>query len=153
MSVFEELLSKDGKLVYKTKGSSMRPMLRENRDLVVIVPPVSRLLKFDVAFYRRGEQYVLHRVIGSEDGYYRIRGDNTFSAERVPDKDVIGVLTSFRRKGKTHAVTEPGYRFYARFWNAIYPLRALWFRVKRCLKSAAKKFGLLPFLKKPDERK
>ena len=130
------------------KNLQMRPMLRENRDLVVIVPPVSRLQKFDVAFYRRGEQYVLHRVIGSEDGYYRIRGDNTFSAERVPDKDVIGVLTSFRRKGKTHAVTEPGYRFYARFWNAIYPLRWLWHQFRRGLIRLARKLGVLPLLKR-----
>ena len=36
MSTFEEILEKDGKLVYKTKGVSMNPMLYQNRDLVVI---------------------------------------------------------------------------------------------------------------------
>lgn len=145
---FEDLLQKDGRLVYKTKGTSMEPMLRQNRDLVIIEVPSSRLNKYDVALYRRGEQYVLHRVIGVADGYYRIRGDNTYAVERIPFENVIGVLKSFNRKGKTHVVTERGYRFYARFWNAIYPLRALRIRVRRLLIAAARKLGILPFLKK-----
>ena len=33
---FEDILARDGKLVYKTRGVSMEPMLRQNRDLVVI---------------------------------------------------------------------------------------------------------------------
>ncbi len=64
MSTFEEILEKDGKLVYKTKGVSMNPMLYQNRDLVVIEVPKGRLKKYDVALYKRGKSYVLHRVIG-----------------------------------------------------------------------------------------
>ncbi len=153
MTRFEDLLQKDGKLVYKTKGTSMKPMLRQNRDLVIIEVPSSRLQKYDVALYRRGESYVLHRVIGVESDHYRIRGDNTYAVERVPFGNVIGVLTSFNRKGKTHAVTELGYRFYARFWNAIYPLRALLRRIRRLLITVARKLGLLPLLKKMLRRK
>ena len=153
MTRFEDLLQKDGKLVYKTKGTSMKPMLRQNRDLVIIEAPSSRLQKYDVALYRRGESYVLHRVIGVESDHYRIRGDNTYAVERVPFGNVIGVLTSFNRKGKTHAVTERGYRFYARFWNAIYPLRALLRRIRRLLITVARKLGLLPLLKKMLRRK
>ena len=56
-TTFEEILSQDGKLVYKVKGVSMLPMLRQNRDLVVIAPPQGRLQKYDVALYRRGSAY------------------------------------------------------------------------------------------------
>ena len=35
----------------------MLPMLRQNRDLVVIAPPQGRLQKYDVALYRRGSAY------------------------------------------------------------------------------------------------
>ncbi len=148
MTRFEDLLKKDGRLVYKTKGTSMEPMLRQNRDLVIIEVPLSCLQKYDVALYKRGESYVLHRVIGVEDGYYRIRGDNTYAVEHIPFEHVIGILTGFNRKGKQHVVTERGYRFYARFWNAIYPLRALWRKLRTVLVKAAKKLGLLPMLKK-----
>ena len=148
MTRFEDLLAKDGRLVYKTKGTSMEPMLRQDRDLVIIEVPSFRLRKYDVALYKRDEKYVLHRVIGVKDDHYRIRGDNTYATERVPFGAVIGVLTAFNRKGKMHRVSERGYRFYARFWNAIYPLRLARFRVRRFLIGIAKKLGILPFLKK-----
>ena len=38
-STFEEILKKDGRLVYKTRGVSMLPMLHQNRDIAVIMPP------------------------------------------------------------------------------------------------------------------
>ena len=34
----EALLRRDGVLVYKTRGVSMRPLFKENRDLVTIRP-------------------------------------------------------------------------------------------------------------------
>ncbi len=150
---FEDLLARDGRLIYKTKGVSMEPMLRQNRDLVQIEPPAGRLRRFDVALYRRGERDVLHRVIRVKDGYYLIRGDNTFALERVPDAAVIGVLKGFQRKGKMHTVTERGYRCYVSVWNAIYPLRALWSYGVRLLKRIARKTGLTPVLKKLLKRK
>ena len=153
MTRFEDLLQKEGRLVYKTKGTSMEPMLRQNRDLVIIEIPSARLQKYDVALYRCGEKYILHRVIGVEDEYYNIRGDNTYSIEQVPFDAVIGVLKSFNRKGKLHDVSERSYRFYVRFWNAIYPLRALWKRVRQLLIKAARKLGLIPILKKVLRRK
>lgn len=124
-STFEQILAHDGRLVYKTKGISMLPMLHQNRDIVVIERTTERLEPYDVALYRRGPQYVLHRVMEVREKDYVIRGDNTYSLETgITDADVLGVLTSFVRKGKPHSVTEPGYLRYVRFWCAIYPVRA-----------------------------
>ena len=145
---FEELLRRDGRLVYKTRGVSMEPMLRQNRDLVIIQAPVSRLKKYDVALYKRGKDYVLHRVIGVGDGHYLIRGDNTYAVETVPDSAVIGVLTGFQRKGKQVSADNRGYRLYARFWHGIYPLRRASLRFRRVAVRAARKLGVLPLLKK-----
>ena len=153
MSSFEEILARDGVLAYKTKGRSMEPMLRQNRDLVVVRPPVSRLRKYDVAFYKRGEKHLLHRVVKVEKDCYLIRGDNTHALEVVPDDAVIGVLTSFQRKGKSRDVTNRGYRLYARVWNAVYPLRYARYRAVKLMKATAKKLGLAPFLKKVFRRK
>ena len=139
---FEEILARDGVLVYKTSGVSMKPMLRQNRDLVTVRTPSSRLKRFDVALYRRGGDYVLHRVIKVRDGHYLIRGDNTFKLENVPDDAVIGVLTDFVRKGKEHGVTERGYRAYVRVWNLIYPFRALFARLRGIAGRAARKLGI-----------
>ena len=52
-SRFEELLQRDGVLIYKTRGVSMRPMLKQDRDLVIIRPVEGRLKKYDIPLYRR----------------------------------------------------------------------------------------------------
>lgn len=148
MTTFEEILSRDGRLVYKTRGVSMQPMLYQNRDIVVIETFEGRLKPYDVAFYRRGSQYVLHRILSLGDGVYYIRGDNTYTIETVPEKNVLGVLTSFVRNGRQHQVTEPGYRFYSRFWHRIYPLRVFRMRLRSRLKKLLARLGLLEPLKK-----
>ena len=147
-ATFEDLLARDGKLVYKTCGVSMEPMLRQDRDLVVIQVPASRLKKFDVALYRRGGNYVLHRVIRVESDHYLIRGDNTYAFESVPDQAVIGVLSSFQRKGRQISAESRGYRLYVRFWNAIYPLRIFSFRFRRFAVRVARRLGILPTLRR-----
>lgn len=101
----------------------MKPMLYVNRDLVIISVPQGRLQPYDVALYRRGSAYVLHRVIQVREKDYLIRGDNTYRLEVVPDSAVIGVLTGFKRKGKDYSVQDPAYRRYVRVWCAIYPAR------------------------------
>ena len=124
MSSFEEILARDGRLVYKTRGTSMLPMLHQNRDVVVISVPEEPIKKYDVALYKRGKAYVFHRVIDVKEWGYIIRGDNTYELEKVPEKAVIGVLTGFTRKGKTYSTDNPIYLCYARLWCLIYPLRA-----------------------------
>ena len=125
MSSFEDLLAQDGRLVYKTRGRSMEPMLRQDRDLVIIRPPAGRLRRYDTALYRRGGNYVLHRVIRDCGDHYLIRGDNTYRLETVPDAAVIGVLTAFVRKGKTISADALCYRLYARLWCALFPVRSI----------------------------
>ena len=147
-AAFEELLDRDGYFVYRTRGVSMEPMLRQNRDLVTVRVPVSRLKKYDVALYKRGKAYVLHRVVAVKDGYYLIRGDNTYALETVPDGAVIGVLESFQRKGKQIGAKNRGYQLYVRVWNAIYPLRVLRIRARRMAVKAARKLGVLPLIRK-----
>ena len=142
MSTFEEILKKDGQLVYKTRGVSMLPMLHQNRDIVVIVPPEGRLKKYDVALYKRGSSYILHRIIGIQDEEYLIRGDNTYRMEFVPPELMIGVLTGFVRNGKSYTVEDTGYQIYCRFWNAIYPLRKLLFRMRAIAGKSARMLGL-----------
>ncbi len=139
---FEEALARNGKLVYKVKGVSMLPMLRQNQDLVVIVPPVGRLKKYDVALYRRGKAYVLHRVIRVKQNGYLIRGDNTYALEDVPDAAVLGVLTDFTRNGKPYSVDSAAYRRYVRFWHAVYPARRLAVKGWGWLKRVTKKMGI-----------
>lgn len=122
----EARLAEDGYYVSTTVGVSMKPMLRNRRDRVVILPVGDTpLQKWDLPLYRAPDgKYLLHRIIGiREDGIYIVRGDNTYQREYVPHEAILGVMTEFYR-GKRHILaTNKNYRRYAAFWNAIYPLR------------------------------
>ena len=124
----EERLAKDGYYVSTTVGVSMRPMLRNRRDRVVILPVGKEpLKKWDLPLYRTPDgKYLLHRIIGvREDGVYLVRGDNTYRIEAVPHDAIVGVMSEFYR-GERHILADSKpYRRYAAFWNAIYPLRRL----------------------------
>ena len=124
---FEQTLQTQGVLFYRIEGVSMQPMLRQKRDAVVVRPPQGRVQKYDVALYRRDSgKYVLHRVVRVLPDGYVIRGDNCFSDETdVTDREIIGVLTAFVRKGKERKASSPLYRLYARMWVGLYPLRRL----------------------------
>ena len=133
-STLEEILARDGRLVYTIKGTSMEPMLRQDRDLVMISVPASHLKKYDVALYKTGGRYYLHRVIRVQAGHYLIRGDNTYHLERVPFDAVLGVLTDFRHKDRQISANAPAYRLYARVWNLLYPLRHFLIRCRRLIR-------------------
>ena len=121
----EQQIAENGFYISTTVGVSMRPMLRNRRDRVIIrSTDGGRLSKWDLPLYKRPDgKYVLHRVIEVRDGYYVIRGDNTYAKEHVPDDWIVGVMTEFYRGERHVLATNRGYRRYAAFWQAVYPLR------------------------------
>ena len=140
-SSFEEILARDGRLVYTNVGDSMLPFIREHEDLLVIERPKGRLKKYDVPLYRRDSgQWVLHRVIQVKDDGYVICGDNRWRKEYgITDRHVYGVLTAVIRDGREMKVNAPRYRLAVAAWCALYPLRAAWLRGRRCWKRLWKK--------------
>ena len=123
----ETELREHGVYASVTTGTSMQPLFKTHRDMIIVKSITEPLVKYDVALYRGATgKYILHRVVGVRDDVYLIRGDNTFTLERVPKDRVIGVLTEFNRKGKRHSVNDMGYCIYSRLWNFIYPIRFLW---------------------------
>ena len=146
-SAIEEELAKTGKLIYSNHGGSMLPLIKEGRDLVVIVtPPSGRLKKYDVPLYKRGDsrKYVLHRIIRVIDDGYVIRGDNCYFKELdVKDDDIIGVLSCVIRKGgREVSVDSFGYKLYSRVWCLIYPLRFCYAKVRAFGGRVMRKIGL-----------
>ena len=135
MTSFEEELEKSGKLIYTNVGVSMRPLIKQDRDLLVIEKPNGRLKKYDCPLYKRPNgQYVLHRVVKVCDDGYVILGDNCLRKEYgIKEEQIIGVLTSLVRKGKEVDFNSFGYRFYSRFWYAVYPVRVIFMRARSLL--------------------
>ena len=114
-----------------TAGCSMRPMLREHKDIVVIRKLTREPKRGDVLLYRRNDcdKLVLHRLIRvKKDGSMVIRGDNnTFTEYDVKRQDIVGILCRFFRGGKHIDCNAGGlYRLYC-FWILnSYHLRRSW---------------------------
>lgn len=125
-TTFEEILARDGQLVYTNVGDSMLPLIRQGRDLLVIKPKTGRLKKYDIPLYRRDSgQYVLHRILKVRPDDYVICGDNRWSREYgITDRHVVGVLTAIIRDGKEIPMTDWRLRAYAHLWCDLFPLRA-----------------------------
>ena len=127
MITLEEQLDRSGVIIHTNKGTSMLPLLRENRDLMVIRKKgTADLHKYDAVLYLRDNgEYVLHRIIKVNSDSYRVIGDNCINGEDVHDDQVLGVLEEIVRNGKTIKVTDKGYQVFVRVWWLIYPIRVL----------------------------
>lgn len=128
-----EALETKGEAMTLTAGISMRPMLRQGRDIVIIEPVRRKLKKNDVPVYKRPthDKFVMHRILKVTDNGYIIRGDNLYHKEYdIKDEHIVGVLKAFYREGKYYdCATSKKYKVYI-FLNRIsYPLRYLWGKV------------------------
>ena len=141
---FEEELKKNGKLIFTNKGVSMMPLIRADRDILVIEAcDPGEVNKLDAVLFVRyrndKKSYILHRVLRvNPDGTFWIVGDNCFSGDIVRGCDIIGKLTQIKRDGRTISVTDKRYLRYVHLWCDFYPVRFLILRIKhftlRCLR-------------------
>lgn len=131
-TTFAQELERTGHLIYTNKGVSMMPLLRQDRDLMILKKAEpGKLRKLDaVLFIRPNGQYVLHRILEEKDGVYWIVGDNCVSGEYVKEEQIIGVLTGVVRDGKTIDVEDPWYQRYVHLWCDHYRVRFAVLRVR-----------------------
>ncbi len=126
----DELLQISEEVHVLTSGISMRPMLREHKDIAVIERVNRKLQRNDVPLYRRAgcDKLVLHRILKVTDNGYVIRGDNLFYKEYdVTDEDIVGVLKAFYREGKYYdCATSKIYHIYIFLNRLSFPFRYLW---------------------------
>lgn len=146
----ESVIEEKGEVMTSTAGSSMYPMLRHKRDMVVIEKVNRKLKKYDVPLYRlKSGKLVLHRILKVTDKGYVIRGDNLMNKEyNITDENIIGVLKAFYRGGKYYnCETNKKYKLYI-FLNQIsFPIRYAWKGLIRPILGKLKRF-LLKKLKK-----
>ncbi len=140
---FEEILARDGRLIYRNAGDSMKPMIREGRDLLVIRPANGKLKRLDIPLYRRGNgAYVLHRVIWIRKDGYVLCGDNRYRPEYgIKGSQVIGVLTAVVRDGREEAAGSFKWRLFGFAWTLLFPVRALAGKSRTALRRLGKRPG------------
>ena len=85
-------------------GSSMRPLIRPEKDTVTIMPLVRDPMIGDIVLFRRSDgKNIAHRVCKIFPGGIQTWGDNCLFPD-APKKleDVFGLIVSIERSGKTY---------------------------------------------------
>lgn len=126
----------DQKGIYSglTSGTSMEPLIHNQRDTIIVVKPHGRLKKYDIPVYlTKSGKYIMHRVVKVCSDHYVIVGDNLLTKEYVTDDMIVGVLRGFYKNGKTYIDLETNrlYKLYSRIWVALLPVRPLYCYFKR----------------------
>ena len=122
----EDIISEEGIYVSTVSGYSMSPMLKDRQDTVAVAAFKGDLKKYDVALYRVGDKYILHRVVKVLEDEYIICGDNCVALERVPKCAVIGKLCEAWSGEKKIDLDSPKYLSYCRRRvSGIYPRKVL----------------------------
>ena len=131
-SKFEDLIAKDGYLIYRIKGDSMMPLIDQRRDLVTIKAVEGPCRRYDIVLYKRDSgQYVLHRILRKRKEDYVICGDNRWQLEYgITDKHILGVMTTLVRDGKPIQLSGWRYWLYVHLWCDLFLVRAgiLWLK-------------------------
>lgn len=123
-------LEQGGQAQLTVTGSSMLPMLRGQRDKVILIPGQAK--KNDVALYRRDcGKYILHRIVGQKDDMLVCAGDNQWETELIRPDQVIAVVDSWYYKGKLKTKESFGYKLYVGFWVGLLPARRPVLAVRR----------------------
>ena len=146
MSPLEKEIASGKPTITLTVGNSMEPLVFNKSSRVVIIKADKGLKKNDLPMYKRPSgQFVMHRIIKLDKDFYYTRGDNRTGLEKVPKEWVQGVVTEIYRKDKHFLVTNKRYQCYVAIWNLIYPIRWIFYKIKRMtckiLKDAYKENG------------
>ncbi len=141
-NLLENQLEKDGYIITPIKGASMRPLLKEGRDRVVIKKVKNIIRKGDVILYvRPNGTYVLHRVLGVNAKFLELCGDNQTIVERgVKHSAVLGVLDGVYRNNKYINLNKSlRYKFYKLFWGNNRSFRLFTIKLKKLAKKILRK--------------
>lgn len=118
-SVIREVLESGGEFRMYPHGTSMRPLLRQGIDSVVLEKMKRAPKKNDILFYQRQDgSYILHRVWEVTDTGLTIVGDNQRMLEYgVTEEQIIGYVTRIYRGEKEINCDGLWYRMYLWLWQ------------------------------------
>lgn len=127
-----EILSTSRKIILMTKGNSMLPFIRGEKDSVLLEKP-DNISVGDIVLANIGtkenHKYVLHRVFSIDSDKITLMGDGNYAQKEYCSKsDLSGKVTSIiRPNGKEIAVTR------GQLWRKLLPVRPYLLKAYRIL--------------------
>ena len=96
---FEDVLNKDGELIFTNVGYSMYPLIKQREDILTIVKS-NTYKKGDIVLYKSNvDHYVLHRILKIKKDKIILAGDyNYFKDKPITHNQILGLLTLIKKK-------------------------------------------------------
>ena len=137
MEEIRQLISQGKTVTITVKGNSMNPFMVHMRDQMTLGPWKDEDLRegtVALVLDSRGT-HLIHRIIKREKDRVILMGDgNVGLREDAEVKDVLGLMLSVKRKGRTYQTEGLTWRLYSWLWMALTPLRrwplGLWRRLR-----------------------
>ncbi|MDO5443282.1 MAG: S24/S26 family peptidase [Bacteroidia bacterium] len=119
------LLSEGREVIVPTKGSSMLPFIRGERDSVVLLQKLTFEPGDIVLALVDKDRYVLHRIWSVDQDAVTLMGDgNLCGKEQCSTSDISGTVTHIvKPDGHRISVETQKFRRRSRIWRKLLPLR------------------------------
>lgn len=131
----EEMLAEGRSVQIRIKGHSMRPLLREGKDLVLLQRcDASELQPGHIVLFRCGSRHILHRIQRRDGERFTLAGDgNHRIREHCTPSDIVGcAVRVIRPSGRSVRCDSLRWRLQSRLWLMLpegvrrFLLRASW---------------------------
>ena len=136
MEEIRALISEGRTVELTAKGYSMNPFIMHLRDIIILGPWKDEDIRKGAVVLVKDTKghYIIHRIINREESHITLMGDgNVGLTEDAEVKDVLGLMISVKRKGRTYGTDGLIWRLYSWFWMLITPVKryplALWRRL------------------------
>lgn len=136
MSEIAKLISEGRTVTITAKGYSMNPFIVHMKDEITLGPLNDDMIKKGAVVLVKDNRgvFVLHRIIRRDGDQIRLMGDGNIGIiETASIKNILGLLTSVTKKGRTYKTDGLIWRLYSWFWQLITPIKryplALWRRL------------------------
>ena len=115
----EELLAEGKQVTILVRGNSMRPLLRDGRDKVVLRKANDEdIKKGAVMLFRYRGSHVMHRVTKIEGDVVVFEGDGNYKLQEVATrKDIVAIVEAIvRPSGRLIECSSRRWRFLSFMW-------------------------------------
>ena len=118
LSFLKEMIEQNTDVSIVISGNSMSPFLVNQRDVIYLSKINRKLKKGDLVLYQRlSGQYVVHRIVKVKKSGYYLAGDNQIAIEGpILDKQIFGLVTKVKRKGKWIEAGNFWWEFFEHVW-------------------------------------
>ena len=130
--LIEGVIATGGRFRLWPRGRSMRPLLREGVDSVLLGPPCDVALHDVILLREAGGRFLLHRIVALDGAGVTLSGDALLTTEGpFPRAAILARVECIYRGERAHAPEDLTVRLLYRRALIQKRLRRLWHRITR----------------------